>query len=77
VEATAEAEQAWLAEMRDKARLGLKFYAECTPGYYNNEGKETGPGREFFVGYPYGAMAYFAYIDQWRNTGEFDGLEFR
>ena len=35
IEVTAEAEQAWVDEVRDKARLGARFYAECTPGYYN------------------------------------------
>ena len=28
-------------------------------------------------GYPYGPSAYFAYIDRWRASGTFDGLEFR
>ena len=76
IEVTKESEDAWVDLLLSGpgAMLGSP---DCTPGYYNNEGKETGPGREFFVGYPYGAMAYFAYIDQWRNTGEFDGLEFR
>ena len=48
---------------------------DCTPGYYNNEGQDTGSflGR----GYPYGPSAYFAYIDKWRTSGTFDGLEFR
>ena len=50
---------------------------DCTPGYYNNEGQPPGPASNFFVGYPYGPTAYFAYIDQWRSSGEFEGLEFR
>ncbi len=28
-------------------------------------------------GYPGGAVAYFAYIDAWRRSGEYEGLEFR
>ena len=31
------------------------------------------PGR----GYPYGPSAYFDYIDTWRTSGTFGGLEFR
>jgi hypothetical protein len=27
--------------------------------------------------HPYGPSAYFAYIDKWRASGTFDGLEFR
>ncbi|ETW94521.1 MAG: hypothetical protein ETSY1_34490 [Candidatus Entotheonella factor] len=49
VEATPEAEEMWLAEMQDKARIAEKFYAECTPGYYNNEGKPGNPNG-FFAG---------------------------
>ena len=76
IEVTKESEDAWVDLLLSGPGTMLGS-PDCTPGYYNNEGKEAGPGREFFVGYPYGAMAYFAYIDQWRNTGEFDGLEFR
>jgi len=50
---------------------------DCTPGYYNNEGREPGPAARLNVGHPAGAMAYFKYIDAWRNTGEFEGLQFR
>ncbi len=50
---------------------------DCTPGYYNNEGQAPGPAARLAVGHPGGAMAYFKYIDEWRNSGEFEGLEFR
>jgi hypothetical protein len=50
---------------------------DCTPGYYNNEGREPGPAAKLNVGHPAGAMAYFKYIDAWRNSGEFEGVEFR
>jgi cyclohexanone monooxygenase len=29
------------------------------------------------VGYPLGAQAYFKYLDGWRASGRFEGLEFR
>jgi cyclohexanone monooxygenase len=76
VEVTKEAEDAWLELLLSGPGMMLGS-PDCTPGYYNNEGQESGPGREFFVGYPLGAMAYFQYIDDWRNTGDFEGLEFR
>jgi len=50
---------------------------DCTPGYYNNEGQDPGPTARFNVGYPQGAMAYFKYLTEWRNSGKFEGLEFR
>jgi cyclohexanone monooxygenase len=51
---------------------------DCTPGYYNNEGQD--PGRRGLLnslGYPEGPVAYFDYIDRWRTSGDFEGLEFR
>jgi cyclohexanone monooxygenase len=50
---------------------------DCTPGYYNNEGQDPGPAAKYHVGYPQGAMAFFRYIDEWRSSGEFEGLAFR
>ena len=35
-----EAEQAWLDVLADKAMKDDTFLRECTPGYYNNEGKD-------------------------------------
>ncbi len=39
-EATEQAEQDWLAVLADKAQEDITFLRECTPGYYNNEGKD-------------------------------------
>ena len=50
---------------------------DCTPGYYNNEGQDQGMIAKLNVGYPAGAMAYFKYLDKWRNDGRFKGLSFR
>ena len=37
---TEEAEQRWLEVLADKAMKDTTFLRECTPGYYNNEGKD-------------------------------------
>ena len=50
---------------------------DCTPGYYNNEGIDPGPVAKLYVGYPAGATAYFKYLEAWRQSGTFEGLEFR
>jgi hypothetical protein len=76
VEATEEAEQAWLDLLLSGPGMMLGTL-ECTPGYYNNEGHDPGPARRYFVGYPMGATAYFQFIDQWRSSGKFEGLAFR
>ena len=37
---TPEAERAWLEVLAGKAMKDDTFLRECTPGYYNNEGKD-------------------------------------
>jgi cation diffusion facilitator CzcD-associated flavoprotein CzcO len=75
VEVTRQAEDAWMELIRPNPVM-TSFLADCTPGYYNNEGHFN--GREFPLGGGYykGAPAYFRYIDQWRKSGDFAGLEF-
>ena len=74
VEATAEAEDAWVQEIVKLARLGQQFQESCTPGYYNNEGK---PNLRTVQNGPYGAgaNAFFALIKGWREEGSMEGLE--
>ena len=76
VEVTKAAEDAWVALLLTGAGRMIGS-ADCTPGYYNNEGQDPGPRAKLNVGYPAGASAYFRYIDEWRNSGRFEGLEFR
>jgi hypothetical protein len=51
--------------------------SDCTPGYYNNEGQPLVEGSELMVGHPKGPMAFFKYLEKWRQSGKFKGLEFR
>jgi cation diffusion facilitator CzcD-associated flavoprotein CzcO len=76
VEVTKAAEDEWVALLLTGAGRMIGS-ADCTPGYYNNEGQDPGPRAKLNVGYPAGASAYFRYIDEWRNSGRFEGLEFR
>ncbi len=77
VEVTAEAEQEWV-EMLVANEGSFLGNADCTPGYYNNEGRPIGPRERLNAsGYPQGPVAYFHYIDRWRRSGQFEGLEFR
>ncbi|YCK33337.1 flavin-containing monooxygenase [Actinomadura sp. ATCC 39365] len=77
VEATREAEDAWIELLLSGPGSILGASADCTPGYYNNEGHDPGRKGRLNIGHPQGAMAYFAYIDSWRTSGAFEGLEFR
>jgi len=78
IEVTKAAESAWL-ELLANAPPMMIGSTDCTPGYYNNEGKgwtdEDAPVRA--NGYPAGSLAYFKYLQQWRASGEFAGVEFR
>jgi cation diffusion facilitator CzcD-associated flavoprotein CzcO len=74
VEATAEAQAAWVALIEGNER-GLLGDAECTPGYYNNEGGVIGRRERLNgSGYPLGPVAFWEFMDQWRSSGDFEGL---
>jgi hypothetical protein len=74
VEVTPEAEAAWMQKMIANPVM-RSFLASCTPGYYNNEGGELS-AHSLFGGYVHGASAFFRYIEEWRTSGEFAGLDF-
>jgi cation diffusion facilitator CzcD-associated flavoprotein CzcO len=77
VEVSVEAEQAWVAMLEANPR-SFGGNPDCTPGYYNNEGRPVGRRERLnSSGYPDGPVAYFDHIGRWRSTGEFVGLEFR
>lgn len=43
--------------------------AECTPGYYNNEGQPATPAqRANVLGFPGGPLAFYSYIDAWSSS---------
>lgn len=77
VEVSDSAERAWVEQL-EGSTSPILGNPDCTPGYYNNEGKEFGRRERLNAsGYPAGPVAYFSYIDDWRNSGAFDGVEFR
>ncbi len=78
VEPSRDAEDAWVTLLLSGPGTIIGG-PDCTPGYYNNEGQDLGArdGAGLGHGYPHGPSAYFAYIDKWRASGTFDGLEFR
>ncbi|MFI6465992.1 flavin-containing monooxygenase [Streptomyces sp. NPDC050538] len=63
VEPTAEAETAWIATIREKALDTYAFLAECTPGYYNNEGKPS----ERSESHGGGPIAFHTLLREWRE----------
>ncbi len=77
VEATVEGETGWVAEMQSKANMGEEFRAECTPGYYNNEGQSGNPNGFFSFAYGAGPLRFFEILDEWRASGSLDGCAIR
>jgi cyclohexanone monooxygenase len=76
IELTKESEEAWLELCRQAPPMMIGT-TECTPGYYNNEGHGWEDGMTQAVAYPFGPVAFFNYLKEWRESGEFEGVEFR
>ena len=74
VEALPEAEQAWVAQIVELARVNIGYLESCTPGYYNNEGK---PLERALQNSNYGAgpVKFFELMQAWREAGELEGLK--
>jgi cation diffusion facilitator CzcD-associated flavoprotein CzcO len=76
LEASAEAEAAWVAAVIEKTSSTLEFSQGCTPGYYNNEGRPTETSRQngFYMG---GPTEFAEILERWRAAGRLEGLELR
>lgn len=74
IEAAEDAEKDWVQTIESLAIMRQKFFEECTPGYYNNEGKLS--ERAARNG-PYGAgpIAFVNILENWRADGGLKGLE--
>ena len=76
LEATSEAEDEWLQVLADNARNVRSFQEQCTPGYYNNEGRPAEGG--FIVNsYGKGPIPFFKLLAEWREAGTYPGLDVR
>jgi len=74
VEATQEAEDAWVKTIVEMAQFNVKFLEACTPGYYNNEGRPA--ERSVRNGsYGGGSPAFIRVLEQWRADGTLSGLD--
>jgi len=76
LEATEEAEAAWVEEILRRGSRSIESSKACTPGYYNNEGQpstKTAQG-SFFFGRP---TEYAEILEGWREDGSLRGLAVR
>ena len=76
VEVTQESEASWIQQCIDKARDAGDFLENCTPGYYNNEGRSGNRNAQdgFYGG---GSIEFFHILQQWRDDGGLDGLRLK
>ena len=74
LEPTLEAESNYVREIRSLARLGQRFYMECTPGYYNSEGAAGNKNGFFSEMYGAGPIRFFEVLEEWRANGRLEGL---
>ncbi|MFC5953479.1 flavin-containing monooxygenase [Streptomyces pratens] len=72
VEPPREIENAWLATLAKDAPDHEWFHADCTPGYYNREGRGRPNGP---TAYPHGAHAFHRLLEQWREDSIGDVLQ--
>jgi cyclohexanone monooxygenase len=77
VEVTQAGEDQWVETINSFAAGNLSYYQECTPGYYNNEGKpdegKTAKTASFYGG---GSEAFFQLLKDWRKQGDMAGVGF-
>lgn len=74
IEATADAESAWVDTVVERSDVIAGRRESCTPGYYNREGQADVSLRQgsFFFGSP---MEYADILAAWRTDGNLDGLD--
>ena len=76
VEVSEAAEEAWVQTILEKGAGGAILGGpDCTPGYYNNEGKPN-PLATQAMPYGGGPVQFFDILKKWREQGSFEGLEF-
>ena len=76
LEASTQAEEAWLQTIKAMSMFNAQFLKECTPGYYNNEGHVDEGNSLLGSQYGGGPEAFFQLIKEWREEGSLEGLSF-
>ncbi|TFH25054.1 MAG: NAD(P)/FAD-dependent oxidoreductase [Myxococcales bacterium] len=76
VEVSEEAESEWVETVIEMGERTIEFAEQCTPGYYNNEGKPSRKTRQggFYFG---GPTEFTEILEGWRTGGELKVLQLR
>ncbi|KXG45852.1 uncharacterized protein PGRI_047080 [Penicillium griseofulvum] len=75
LDTAAEAEEKWVQTIVELGKLQQDFVKECTPGYYNNEGKHSEAVLRNST-YGLGSPVFIELLRNWRKTGKLEGLEY-
>ncbi|CAN5268636.1 NAD(P)/FAD-dependent oxidoreductase [soil metagenome] len=75
VEADPEAEAQWQGRLRASGDASRRMFEECTPGYFNNEGKVDSPSATGIYRLP--PLEAYEELAAWRQKADFHGLIFR
>ncbi|KRB81877.1 hypothetical protein ASE00_22685 [Sphingomonas sp. Root710] len=67
IEASAAGEDAWVAAVRESYHASEPFLAQCTPGYYNGEGKTT--DGILYEQYNGGVTRFEEIVQKWIDDG--------
>jgi cyclohexanone monooxygenase len=73
IEVSPEAEAEWVRTHLQVAIMRRRFLEECTPGYYNNEGK-PGERSEQDGWFGAGPVLFIKILQDWRAEGNLKGL---
>jgi cyclohexanone monooxygenase len=74
VEPSQEAQDAWCKIMKENEVDNTEFFRECTPSYFNSEGKENARGLLGGELYGPGFHAFDRLLSEWRDKGDMAGL---
>jgi cyclohexanone monooxygenase len=74
IQPSQESENAWVQTIIDLSIMRAAFLEECTPGYYNNEGKVAQMNARN-GSYGAGPVAFVKVLEDWRAEGGLKGLE--
>jgi cyclohexanone monooxygenase len=75
-EPSEQAQQQWWDVILGRLATSATFGgAECTPGYYNNEGMKAGPEMMKFATFGGDTLAFIDVLREWREDGKLVGLE--
>jgi hypothetical protein len=72
IEATPEAEEAWLDLLHGVASKIAEYSAGCTPGYYNGEQGDD-PKKARNLVYTSSLLEYVEILEAWRDAGDLAG----